>query len=237
MNALSLSNVYAGYKGTDVLRDVSIELKPGQCMGVLGPNGAGKSTLLKLVSGQLRVRAGVRSVNGVDTGRWRAHRLARAGVRWVGEPRPIFPSLTVAENLAIGGITRRDILDRQRKRVYSMLPALETKQKDRAASLSGGQQQMLAIGQALMTEPEYLCLDEPSLGLAPQMILTVATLISELAAQGVGILWAEQFPKVAIERCSDILVLSGGRTIASGPVDLVTEEQIEAAYLGTAATA
>jgi branched-chain amino acid transport system ATP-binding protein len=230
---LVLDSARAGYKGTDVLQDVDLVVSRASCVGVLGPNGAGKSTLLKLVSGQIGVRGGSRVVDGVDTGGWRAHRIARAGVRWVGEPRPIFPALTVEENLAIGGITRRDAIDAQSERVYSLLPALRDKRTARAASLSGGQQQMLAIGQALMSEPRYLCLDEPARGLAPPNVQSLANLISELAATGVGVLWAEQFPEVAISHCTHLIVLSGGRVLASGTAESVSQEEIRVAYLGT----
>ena len=234
MTQLRLENIHAGYKGTDVLRGISLTLKEGSCIGILGPNGAGKSTLLKTVSGQLSVRAGSRAIDDADTGRWRAYKMARAGVRWVGEPRPIFPNLSVRENLAIGGITRRDLIAEQTEVVYGLLPALKTKKDARAASLSGGQQQMLAIGQALMTKPDFLCLDEPSLGLAPAILLDLVEVIVGLAAGGVGVLWAEQFPEVAVNHCNEILVLSGGQVVASGAPESVEEEQIHAAYLGKA---
>ncbi len=235
MSAVELQKVHAGYKGTDVLRDIDLVLRPGACIGLLGPNGAGKSTLLKVVSGQLKVRSGKRTVDDEDSARWRAHKMARMGIRWVGEPRPIFPSLTVRENLAIGGIIDRDKIAERTERVFGLLPALREKQGARGASLSGGQQQMLAIGQALMTEPRFLCLDEPSIGLAPQVISTIADLISGLAAQGVGILWAEQFPEVAVSHCSELIVLSGGRVVATGQAQDISQDQIHSAYLGTAA--
>jgi len=234
MSTLELQKVHAGYKGTDVLRDVDLVLREGACIGLLGPNGAGKSTLLKVVSGQLKARAGKRTLDDADSGRWRAYKMARMGVRWVGEPRPIFPSLTVRENLAIGGIIERDLIAERTERVYGLLPALKEKQSARGASLSGGQQQMLAIGQALMSEPRFLCLDEPSIGLAPHVISTIADLISSLAAQGVGILWAEQFPEVAVSHCTELMVLSGGRVVAKGQTTEISQEQIHAAYLGTA---
>jgi branched-chain amino acid transport system ATP-binding protein len=235
MSGVELKKVHAGYKGTDVLRDIDLKLREGACVGLLGPNGAGKSTLLKVVSGQLKVRSGERTLDDVDSGRWRAHKMARMGIRWVGEPRPIFPSLTVRENLAIGGIIDRDKIAERTERVYSLLPALKEKQSARGASLSGGQQQQLAIGQALMTEPRFLCLDEPSIGLAPHVISTIAELISSLAAQGVGILWAEQFPEVAVSHCTELIVLSGGRVVATGESNEVSQDTIHSAYLGTTA--
>ncbi len=235
MSTVELKKVHAGYKGTDVLRDIDLVLREGACVGLLGPNGAGKSTLLKVVSGQLKVRSGQRTLDDVDSNRWRAHKMARMGIRWVGEPRPIFPSLTVRENLAIGGIIDRDKIGERTERVFGLLPALREKSGARGASLSGGQQQMLAIGQALMTEPRFLCLDEPSIGLAPHVIATIADLISSLASQGVGILWAEQFPEVAVSHCNEVMVLSGGRVVATGEANEVSQDTIQSAYLGTAA--
>jgi len=235
MSELAVTGIFAGYGGTDVLRDVTLDVSPGQCVAVLGPNGAGKSTLLKVLSGQLRVREGTRTIDGADVTSWRPYKAARAGVRWVGEPRPIYPSLTVEENLAIGGVVARREIKEATERVYRLLEALRPKRHDRAGSLSGGQQQMLAIGQALMSNPHYLCLDEPSLGLAPVVFGEVARLISDLAEHGVGIVWAEQFPEIAKARSTHVVVLSAGAVIASGPPGEISDAQLEAAYLGTRA--
>lgn len=232
MNGLAVEDVYAGYTGTDILRGVGIEVRPSECLAVLGPNGAGKSTLLRVASGQLRIRAGRRIIDGEDATRWRGHRVAKAGVRWIGEPKPIFPSLSVAENLAIGGIIRRRSFDRQVKYVFEILPALYSKRNARAAELSGGQQQMLAIGQALMSEPRYLCLDEPSLGLAPAAVDSIAHLVRELVTAGLGIVWAEQFPDVALSCSSKVAVMRAGLLVRVGSPADVSREELEEAYLG-----
>jgi branched-chain amino acid transport system ATP-binding protein len=232
MSGLRVESAYAGYQATDVLRGITAGVEAGRCVAVLGPNGAGKSTLLRAVSGQLKIRSGKRLIDDQDVTTWRTYKIATAGVRWVGEPRPIFPTLTVEENLEVGGITQRKLIAEQSEVVYDLLPALKDKRKQRAASLSGGQQQMLAIGQALMTKPTYLCLDEPSLGLAPTVVKSVADLIVELASRGVGILWAEQFPEVALSHCTDALVLSAGRALSSGPASEIDRDALEAAYLG-----
>jgi branched-chain amino acid transport system ATP-binding protein len=232
MSELVVTEVTAGYKGTDVLRDISLTVAPGEKVAVLGSNGAGKSTLLRVLSGQLRPRTGQRLIDDIDTTRWSVHKVARAGVRWIGEPRPIYPGLTVTENLEVGGLTRRDSVSRQAERVYELMPALHAKRADRAGSLSGGQQQMLALGQALMSEPRYLCLDEPSTGLAPSVVAMVAKLVTELAGAGVGIVWAEQFPQIALARCDRALVLRGGSAVESGPASQITPERLETAYLG-----
>ena len=229
---LGLTEVTAGYSGTDVLRGVSVAVAPGECVAVLGANGAGKSTLLRVLSGQLRVRSGRRAINGNDVTAWSAHRAARAGVRWTGEPRPIYPSLSVAENLEVGGVTARASIARRRSYVYELLPDLSRKASQRAASLSGGQQQMLAIGQALMSEPQYLCLDEPSLGLSLAMVNVVAELVSELVRSGVGVVWAEQFPEVALDRATKVIALRGGIVVARGEPGTISQDELEDAYMG-----
>jgi branched-chain amino acid transport system ATP-binding protein len=138
VTSLEVDTVFAGYSGTDVLRGVSVAVEPGQCVGILGLNGAGKSTLLRVITGQVAVRSGHWLIDSADAGHWRPDRIARSGVRWVGEPRPVFPSLTVEENLAIGGITSRRNVPRLTRRVYELLPMLREKHWEKAASLSGG---------------------------------------------------------------------------------------------------
>jgi branched-chain amino acid transport system ATP-binding protein len=232
VTSLAIDGVSAGYGGTDVLRGVSVSVSPGQCVAVLGPNGAGKSTLLRVLSGQLRIRGGTRTIAGKEVRSWSAHQAARAGVRWVGEPRPIFPGLSVAENLELGGILVRNQIAEQRDRVYELMPALYEKRAHRAASLSGGQQQMLGLGQALMSKPRFLCLDEPSLGLSPAMVSVMTQLITGLVEEGVGIVWAEQFPEVARAHCTELIVLSAGLVAVSGDPHTVTTDALSAAYLG-----
>jgi branched-chain amino acid transport system ATP-binding protein len=229
---LAVEAIAAGYAGTDVLRGVSLGVAPGECVSVLGPNGAGKSTLLKVLSGQLKIRSGTRTIDGRDVRSWSAHRAARAGVRWVGEPRPIYPSLSVEQNLEVGGIVARSSIDEQRERVYELLPVLARKRTHRAASLSGGEQQMLGIGQALMSKPRYLCLDEPSLGLSQGMIKIVADLVSDLVAGGVGAVWAEQFPELAKAHSTRVVVLRAGVVVAEGDPAGISAQEMEAAYLG-----
>jgi branched-chain amino acid transport system ATP-binding protein len=232
MADLVLNEIEAGYKGTDILRGINLTVPSGACIGILGPNGAGKSTFLKTVSGQLKVRSGTRYLDGIDTTLWRTHKIARAGIRWVGEPRPIYPTLTIVENLDIGGSMLRNKLVEKRAFVYELLPMLHEKRNEKAGTLSGGQQQMLAIGQALMSDPRFLCLDEPSLGLAAHVINSLSVLIGQLAESGVGILWAEQFPEVALKRCSQIIVLSAGKVVLSGEPSTISRESLERAYMG-----
>lgn len=232
MSELVLTDIEAGYKGTDVLRGISLTIAPGDCIGVLGPNGAGKSTLLKTISGQLKVRRGARVIGGVDTTTWPAHRVAKAGVRWIGDPRPVWRTLTVEENLEVGAAVYKGGLIERRDFVFDLMPILREKRADKAANLSGGQQQMLSIGQALMSNPRFLCLDEPSIGLAVHVINSLSEIIGDLAAAGVGILWAEQFPEVALKRCSQIVVLSAGQVVMSADPSKISRADLERAYLG-----
>ncbi|KAA9144451.1 ATP-binding cassette domain-containing protein [Microbacterium lushaniae] len=228
----ALDRVVSGYKGTDILEDVSLRLEPGTCLAVLGPNGAGKSTLLRTMSGQLPVRAGRRMLGEADTSALRVHQMARQGVRWVGEPRPLSLSLTVEDNLHVGGYLRRRAFPRLSDRVWELMPALRDKRADKAGSLSGGQQQMLAIGQALMSEPAFLLLDEPSIGLAAHVVQQLAELIGQLRDQGMGIAWAEQFPDIAIARSDAVLVLGAGRVRLHATPDAVDRARLEEAYIG-----
>ena len=237
MSQLELIDIEAGYKGTDILRGISLSVARGDCVAVLGPNGAGKSTLLKAISGQLKIRAGSRRLEGEDTTRWRTYKVAKAGIRWVGDPRPIYPSLSVEENLHVGGTVRRSQIDEKRDWIFDLLPMLKDKRTAAAGSLSGGQQQMLAIGQSLMSEPRYLCLDEPSLGLAPVVINSLSELIANLAESGVGVVWAEQFPEVALKRSSHVIVIAAGKVVLSGKPGEISRAELESAYLGTHAPA
>jgi len=232
MTDLVLTQIFAGYKGTEVLRGIDVTVRSGDCIGVLGANGAGKSTLLKTISGQVRIRSGSRQLDGEDITAWRPFKVARAGVRWLGDPRPIYRSLTVEENLVIGASALRSRFEQNRERVYDLMPMLKAKHNEKGGSLSGGQQQMLAIGQALMSEPRFLCLDEPSLGLAVTVINDLSALIADLAGSGVGIIWAEQFPEVALRRCNSVMVLGAGKVVLSGGPDEISRERLERAYLG-----
>jgi branched-chain amino acid transport system ATP-binding protein len=232
VTGLELSGVSAGYARTDVLRDISLTAHAGECIALLGANGAGKSTLLRVLSGQVRLHRGIRRVDGADASSWRGHQFARHGVRWVGEPRPIFPSLTVLENLSVGGLLNKGNGAAEVDRIMSLLPALRDKQGAKAATLSGGQQQILAIGQALMTKPKYLCLDEPSLGLSMRVFSEIADLVDVLVEAGVGIIWAEQFPDVAMEHCTTVALLSAGRIVRTGPAADISRDEVTAVYLG-----
>ena len=232
MGAFGLTGASAGYGGVDVVREVTLQVESGTCVALLGPNGAGKSTLLRTLAGVLKPRRGQREIDGVETSGWGPHRIARFGLRWIGEPRPIYPSLSVDENLTIGATSNRRNSSRNRTRVYELLPDLIPKSRDRAGSLSGGQQQMLAIGQALMSEPRYLCLDEPSIGLAPRIVTHLADLIRALADDGVGILWAEQFPEIVMSRCDRVIVLGGGEIKIDCPPAELLSSHLDAAYMG-----
>jgi branched-chain amino acid transport system ATP-binding protein len=188
--------------------------------------------MLRAITGQLRLRSGELHIGDRNATKWPAFQVARSGVRWVGEPRPLVATLTVQENLEIGGITRRGDLQENMEKLWTRLPLLYERRHDRAGSLSGGQQQLLAIGQAMMSQPTFLCLDEPSLGLAPQVIVDVGELIDSLVAQGVGVLWAEQFPRLLLEHCSIAIVMHAGSIAYAGPASELSDELLEAAFFG-----
>lgn len=229
---LAVRELWAGYAGTDILRGISIDVPRGVCVALLGPNGVGKSTLLRVLSGQLRAWRGTITLDGAPAIRAGADQLARGGVRWTGEPKPIYPNLTVRENLEIGGLTVRARFDERFAAVHEMLPLLGSFGNARAGELSGGQQQILAIGQALMSDPKYLLLDEPSLGLAPAIVESLAEIIARLTGTGIGILWAEQFPRVAVAHAERVALLQRGQIVIATETVRLTTSDLERAYLG-----
>jgi branched-chain amino acid transport system ATP-binding protein len=229
---LSIRGLCAGYGGTDVLHDVEIDIVPGEVVALLGANGAGKSTLLRVMSGQLRPRTGEWTIRGEAANRWRPDKVARSGVRWIGEPKPVYPNLTVGENLSIGGLTAQGDTAEQREWIHEILPILSERRRELAGRLSGGQQQLLAIGQALMSKPAFLLLDEPSLGLAPVMVETMASTITLMAERGIGVLWAEQFPRVALAHAQRVAVMQRGRIRVAAQASEVSAATLEEVYLG-----
>jgi branched-chain amino acid transport system ATP-binding protein len=232
VRTVTLEGAHAGYGGTNVLRGISLAIKQGECVGILGANGAGKSTLLRVMTGQIRLREGSLMIDDLVASHWHAFKFVRAGIRWVGEPRPIVAGLTVEENLELGGITNRALIREETERLWTRLPLLYDRRGVRAGALSGGQQQMLAIGQALMSRPDFLFLDEPSMGLSPQMTEHVAVLIDGLVKDGVGILWAEQFPRLLLEHCSTAVVMHAGSVAYKGDASQLTDAALEQAFFG-----
>jgi branched-chain amino acid transport system ATP-binding protein len=225
---LEVSNIAAGYGDLRAVWDVSLRVWPGQLTVLLGRNGAGKTTTLRAICGLNKVHSGAVRLAGQDITRVPAYQRVRMGMAYVQEGKRVFHHLTVEQNLILGGYVRklsRAKLRREAERVYELFPVLGEKRKVSAGSMSGGQQQMLAIGQALMAEPSLLLLDEPSGGLAPVIVAEVMDRIAALRAQGLGILLVEQAVEAAIGYADHVAVLDVGKVVLAaraGDVDDLT---------------
>lgn len=233
---LRIEHLCSGYGRVDVLHDVNVQVHPGEMVTLIGSNGAGKSTLLKTVAGILRPTAGVVVLGGVSIGGMPPERIVRQRLALVPEGRMLFGPLTVDENLLIGAHSRprRDsgIAD-DLERVRALFPVLAERAVQVAATLSGGEQQMLAIARALMSRPDVLLLDEPSLGLAPKVIGSIFEALDTLRASGLSILLVEQDAHLALRHADRGYVMRGGRIAVEGPADELREdEQVRHAYLG-----
>jgi branched-chain amino acid transport system ATP-binding protein len=236
MKMLEISNLHAGYSGNAVLHGVSINVARGDMVTIIGPNGAGKSTLLNCISGLLGITGGTIKLEGRDIAGEDAYRISRAGLLQVPEGRQILGELSVLENLQLGVTAlhgRKPTHDL--RRIYALFPILEERGRQRAGSLSGGQQQMLAIGRALMGGPRLLLLDEPSLGLSPLLAKTVLAALGELNREGLTILLVEQNARAALRATNHGFVLEQGRIVHQGPsADLARDPDVIAHYLGQA---
>ena len=235
---LVVEDVWATYDDSaPVLRGVSVRIEAGEIVAVLGANGAGKSTLVRVISGLLPPQRGRVVLNGRDLTGVPPHRRVAMGLVQVPEGRQVLPGLTVEENLLLGGyIWRRDraALERAAAEVFELFPILRDRRRQLGGSLSGGEQQMLAIGRALMARPRVLLLDEPSLGLAPLVVKHIFEVIARLRDQGITILLVEQNAKKAIELADHGMVLRHGEVVMAGPAaDLWVSEEVRSAYLGT----
>jgi branched-chain amino acid transport system ATP-binding protein len=235
MSLLSIEGIDVYYGDLQALRSVSLTLEQGQVVAVLGPNGAGKSTLLRSISGMVRCRAGHIAVNGRRLNGMPAFRIADVGVAHVPEGRRIFADLTVKENLLLGSYRAEARKGRPEAltMVFELFPTLRERQGQLGGTLSGGEQQMLAVGRALMQKPVLLMLDEPSLGLAPTIITELYGKLAEIKAMGVSVLLVEQQAAQALRLADYCYVLSTGAVVASGPpADVANEAAVREAYLG-----
>jgi branched-chain amino acid transport system ATP-binding protein len=225
----------AGYGELDVLQDLSLAVRQAELVSLIGPNGAGKSTVLKTVMGFLRPREGRVLFDGEDITGWRPDRVVRRGLAYVPQGRIVFQQMTVAENLEMGAFT---VDDRARvratmERVFTLFPRLAERRRQMAGTMSGGEQQMLAIGRALMIEPRALLLDEPSLGLSPLFVDLIFDKIAELRAQGMTLLMVEQNAARALELSDRGYVLELGRNRFEGPGSaLLADPRVRQLYLG-----
>jgi len=232
---LTLTGITAGYGQFTALWDVSLRVDAGEAVAVVGPNGAGKTTLLRVISGVIPPRSGELTFDGARlTGR-PAHEIVAHGIAHVPEGRRLFPALTVADNLKMGAYLRRarQAYGESLERVYALFPVLAERRQQRAGSLSGGEQQMLAIGRALMSRPKLILLDEPSMGLAPVMVLRVFELIRRIRREGYTILVVEQNVRQVLRLVDRAYLLEVGRIKMEGRADELSEQDfVRKAYVG-----
>jgi branched-chain amino acid transport system ATP-binding protein len=232
---LALSAVSASYGAVPAIGDISIDVGEGEAVGLLGANGAGKSTTLRAISGLMRLTAGTITFLGTNIAALPPYKVAELGIAHVPEGRQVFPEMTVQENLEIGAYVPRAKVDRGRTLdlVFGIFPVLAERRRQLAGTMSGGEQQMLAVGRGLMLKPRLLMLDEPSLGLAPVMTDITFQKIQEIHAMGTAILLVEQNVARALTLVQRAYVLESGRIIMRGSsADLANNKQVQAAYLG-----
>jgi len=233
---LSVTDLSVSYGAIQALHGLSFEVPAGSIVTLVGSNGAGKTTTLRAISGLLRPTSGKIIFNGADITRLPAHHIVARGMSHVPEGRMVFSNLTVDENLAMGAYLQRDaaLIAKNRDYVFSVFPRLKERLTQSAGTLSGGEQQMLAIGRALMSNPKFLMLDEPSLGIAPRLVSTIFEKIIEINRDhGITLLLVEQNANLALEISHHAYVLETGRVAVSGPSkDLRARPELKAAYLG-----
>jgi len=230
---LALSGVSAGYGSFQALFDLSLEVRAGESVAVIGPNGAGKTTLLRVISKLIEPRAGEMTMEGRRLNELPAHEVIGRGIAHVPENRRLFPRLTVEENLKMGAFSRRSSFHERLKFVYGLFPRMEERRNQPAGTLSGGEQQMCAIGRALMSGPKLLLLDEPSAGLAPVVVQSIFALVKRICSEGYTVLIVEQNIQQVLKVVDRAYLLETGRIKSSGrAADLLASDDIRKAYLG-----
>jgi len=232
---LEIRDLVAGYDGVPVLHGVSLTVAPAAITAVVGANGAGKTTLLRAVSGVIRASAGSAHLDGVELRNRSAHDIVRLGIAHVPEGRHVFARLTVEQNLRLGAYAVRDAarVEEARRAVLQLFPVLGERAAQRAGTLSGGEQQMLAIGRALMSRPRLLLLDEPSLGIAPILVERLFEAVRQLPALGTAVLLVEQKVREALESAAEAYVLQTGSVVLRGTgEELLGSDLVRRAYLG-----
>ena len=233
MSLLEIKDLRVSYGGIEALKGISFHVEEGQIVTLIGANGAGKSTTLRAISGLAPVKSGAILYDGQAINGLNPQKIVSMGVGMVPEGRRVFPNLTVLENLKIGAYLRRDDLKHDIEYVYSLFPRLRERSWQQAGTLSGGEQQMLAVGRALMMKPRILMMDEPSLGLAPLVIRDIFEIIKTLHAQGMTILLVEQNANAALKVADYAFVLQTGMMGVQGTgAELLDNPEVKAAYLG-----
>ena len=234
MSMLALEKLHVSYGGIRAVKGIDLFVDANETVCLIGANGAGKTTTLKAITGLVRAAAGRIVYDGAQINGRRVHEIARRGLALVPEGRGVFAQLTIEENLAMGAFARSDGgIGDDVERVFTLFSRLKERRRQVAGTLSGGEQQMLAIGRALMSRPKLLLLDEPSMGLAPLMVEKIFEVIRHIAAEGVTLLLVEQNARLALEASHRAYVLEGGLVTLSGPArELLGDARIREAYLG-----
>lgn len=235
MSLLEIRDLRVSYGGIEALKGISFDVEEGQIITLIGANGAGKSTTLKAISGLVKSSAGLIRYKGEEIQNIDSQKVVEKGIALVPEGRRVFANLSVRENLLIGAYLRHDKaeIEADLKNVYNLFPRLEERHWQSAGTLSGGEQQMLAVGRGLMAKPEVLMMDEPSLGLAPQLVRDIFTIIERINQMGVTVLLIEQNANAALKIADTAYVLVTGEMVKSGPgKDLLNDPEIRDAYLG-----
>jgi len=233
---LKIENLFVNYGGINALRGISLEVQDGEIVTLIGANGAGKSTTLRTITGLVKAASGSVIWNGEELIGKSIDTIFKSGIAMVPEGRRVFSDLTVLENLQIGAYLRKDReeIDKDIEWVYSLFPRLKERYWQYAGTLSGGEQQMLAVGRALMSRPKLMMMDEPSLGLAPLVVQDIFSIIKEINKQGVTILLIEQNANMALRIADRGYVLETGQISMTGTgLELLNDESVKAAYLGT----
>jgi branched-chain amino acid transport system ATP-binding protein len=230
---LKLSEVFINYDSISAIKGINLHIKEGEIVTILGSNGAGKTTTLKAISGLIPLKSGQIIFDGKRISGLPPHSIVSLGLAQSPEGRLIFPDLTVFENLEMGAYLRKDNIRPDLEYVYSLFPILNKRKKQLAGTLSGGEQQMLAIARAYMAAPKLLLLDEPSLGIAPILVKTIFNAIKEINEKGITILLVEQNAQAALKLANRGYVLQTGKVLLEGnAADLLKNDQVKAAYLG-----
>ncbi len=231
---LKINDLKVSYGGIEAVKGISFEVPNGQIVTLIGANGAGKSTTLRTIAGLVRPAGGHIQLDGEDITGLSPDKIVSKGITLVPEGRRVFPDLTVLENLRIGAYLRKDSLDSDIKWVYELFPRLQERSWQAAGTLSGGEQQMLAVGRALMSRPKIIMMDEPSLGLAPLVVKGIFEIIREINRQGVTVLLIEQNANMALHTAHTGYVLETGKITLTGPgKELLRNEDVKRAYLGS----
>jgi branched-chain amino acid transport system ATP-binding protein len=236
MALLEISDLYVKYGNIEVLHGINLRVEEGEIVTILGANGAGKSTTLLTLSGLVKPSEGSVAFGGLLIHKLPAHSIVKLGIAQVPEGRRIFNTLTVQENLNLGAFVSKDtgLVKKTEDWIYGLLPVLSERRQQLGGTLSGGEQQMLAIGRALMSNPRILLLDEPSLGLAPLLVKTIFQTLREINATGVTVVLVEQNARAALKLAHRAYVMELGKIVLEGPsAELMANPEVQAAYLGT----